>query len=80
MGRWTTSDEEVRHVTETIEKMGHGTVILKNGERIEGMVLPSTHGNNGGEGGVWKSHGEITVGGRTIDVLDVADIVPGKAN
>jgi hypothetical protein len=81
MGQWTTSDEEARHLAYIADKTGvHGAVILKNGERIEGLVLPASAGNNAGEGGMWKYHAEIVVAGRTIDVLDVAEIMPGKAN
>jgi hypothetical protein len=81
MGRWSSNDQEAQHISEIISKTAvHGTVVLKDGRGIAGVVLPGATGNNGGQGGHWKYYGELTVGGETFDALDVAEIIGGKPN
>lgn len=81
MGRWSSNDEELRHISDIMKKGGaYGTVVLKDGREIVGRVLVGAVSNNNGEGGAWKYSGELTVAGETIDVLDVAEIIEGKPN
>ena len=62
-----------------VDKMGvHGMAVLKNGERVQGLILPSSIEKDPNDQRKFKM--DITREGRIIDALDVAEIIEGQIN
>jgi len=93
MGRWTVNDEEAKHLADIISQMQacipYGTAKLKDGRTFYGIILPGSAGNNLGAGGSWKYYADVGVRVKnedesftdhTFDVLDVAELIPGRLN
>ena len=79
MGRWTDDEKEIGRMFDLVDKMGvHGTAVLKNGERVQGLILPSSIEKDPNDQRKFKM--DITIEGRIIDALDVAEIIEGQIN
>jgi hypothetical protein len=79
MARWTSSVDEVRHIARISAEMpiaGLVSLALRSGEFVEGVIVRSAQGNNGGRGGGWQYYGEVEVlmKDRSRAVIDYLDI------
>jgi hypothetical protein len=84
MARWTQSDEENAHLHRIIEQATDHitstktTVVLKDGSRLVGKILPSAIGNNRGQDGPERGWATVKFsdenGERELDALDIAEI------
>ena len=88
MGRWTENTEELEHLQKIINQIdpSNGTVVLKDGRRLYGIILPSGITNDPKTG---KSNADIIVRVKIkenqfedhkLDVLDIIEITPGRLN
>jgi hypothetical protein len=87
MGRWTTNSSELDHLTKITSQVDatHGTVGLKDGQKVYGILLPARVAHN--ESGQSQADIIVRVKKETgyfedhkVDVLDVAEIMPGRLN
>ena len=83
MPRWATSIDEIRHISQISQEIPIGGLVLMrlmNDTLVEGVLVRSHQGNNGGEGG-WKYYGEVEI--LTKDskraVIDYLDIKHAKS-
>lgn len=90
MARWTTSEQENEHVRTLFEQVmtsigpGEQTLIMKDGRRLTGKVLPGKISNNKGQGVPERCAAAITLrnAGQDVelDALDVEQVIGGPLN